>query len=65
MNDVRQGILEGLSVAIFLASKYQKQPRKILPALVAATERVQLVIGENTLDLFNVQTQRRIPPEKL
>jgi hypothetical protein len=49
MNDLRKGILEGLSIAIFLTMKYKKRPERILPALIAATERVQIIQGKDTL----------------
>ena len=52
-------------MATFLVIKYRKQPQKILPALIVATERVQLVIAQNTLDIFNARTGEWMPPEKL
>ena len=52
-------------MATYLAMKCRKQLQKILPALMAATERVQLVIGENAIDIFNARTGEWMPPEKL
>jgi hypothetical protein len=65
MNDVTNGILEGLSMAIFFAVKYKKQPQKILEALTRTTERVQLIAAKDKLDVINVLSNDWVPKEKL
>ena len=65
MKDVTKGILEGLSIAIFLALKYKKHPEKILQALTRTTQRVQIMTAKDTLDIINFYSHDRVPPEKL
>jgi len=65
MNDVTEGILEGLGMAIFLALKYKKHPEKILEALSRTTERVQLLSARDKLDIINAFSGDWVPREKL
>ncbi len=58
MNDRAVGLFEGLSIARFLARKYQKQPKRLLRELGIVMERLEIITADDELD--NLKYRARV-----
>jgi hypothetical protein len=62
MNDHANGIVDGLSIALFIAEKNRKNPKRIEASLLESLRDLVVVLGDERIDgiQFKARMARRL-----